>query len=152
MASGMRLLAVLCLAGEHLLPDGIDRLVLELIADFLPTEILSNSCARCIETVSGGNGEDDCIAIDTGAVGRGRLVDEPLRLRAGLAGFRGRLRAEDAVVELAVGPRCRRGLSGRLWTFAPAADAPEVSVFSFSMALMICDSTSEGGTRLLQAS
>ena len=72
---------------EHLLTDRIDLLVPELLADFYPPQILSNSRVHGIETISGGNGEDDCIAIDARAVSRGCLVDEPFHFCAGFAGF-----------------------------------------------------------------
>ena len=45
-----------------------------------------------------------------------------------------------------------RGRAGRLWTLAPAALAPEVSIRCRSMASTSCDSISAGGTRLRQAS
>ena len=95
------------LAGEHMLPDRIDGLVLELAADLYPTEILPDSCTRRVEPVLRRNRQDDGITMDPGAVGRGRLVDEPPGFRVGFAGLRGRLWPEDTVVELTVVPRCR---------------------------------------------
>ena len=87
---------------EHLLADGIDGLVLQLVADLLPAEILPRPPARRLETVPGRNGENDGVAVDPGTVGRGGLVDEAPGRGAGFAGLRGRLGSENGVVEFAV--------------------------------------------------
>ena len=44
----------LYLLDKHLLADWVNRLILELLADFLPTEILPRPPARCFETFPGG--------------------------------------------------------------------------------------------------
>ena len=87
---------------EHLLADGVDGLVPELVADLLPAEILPRPPARRLQTVARRNGEDEGVAIDPGTVRRGGLVDETPGFGAGFAGLRGGLGSEYGVVELAV--------------------------------------------------
>ena len=90
------------LAGQHLLPDRVYGLVLQLAADFFPADVFPDPCPGRVQAVSRRHGEDGGVAVNTGPIRRGRLVEEPLRLRAGFSGLRFGLRTEHGKVEFAV--------------------------------------------------
>ena len=91
MASGMRLLAEISFTDQHRIADRVNRLAFQKFDNLLPPQVLPDLVPGNIETVLGGNGEDNCVPTDARPV-RGRcLINETFSFRAWLAGFRRRL-------------------------------------------------------------
>ena len=75
----------LSFVGEHLLPERIDGLVLELLADLHPAEVLPDPRAHRLKAVPGRHGQDHGVAVDPGAVSGGGLFEEAFgQRRSGL--------------------------------------------------------------------
>ena len=87
---------------ERLLADQVDILALQLRLDFLPAQVVADPGPRDLQPLPRRDRQDHGVAVDSGTIRSGRLIEEPPGLGARVARRGCRFGTEHGVMKIAV--------------------------------------------------